>query len=142
LAAILVAILFVATAFVYDPAAKDSFRLPRLLLAETLGLASVWVLLLAALLAAGPAARPLRSLLAPATVAVISMLLAAALAAAFSSHPEAVRDGLWHFAIGAVCLVGWSLGFERAALRRLLDFLLVPAAVLALIGLFQAAGLY
>ncbi len=137
-ATFLVGCLLVGTALVFDPAARDSFRLPKLLLAETLGLASLVPLLLAARRRAGEPV-PWRS---TALLAAAPLLVAAALSAATSRHPEAVRDGLWHAAVAAACWVGWSAGLGRRRLRRLLDWLLLPAAALAGVGLLQAAGLF
>ena len=135
-AGLVVGLLLIATAVAFDAAARDSFRLPKLLLAEVLGLASLVPLWLAAL---GRAAeRPLWK--TTALLAVAPLALAAALSAVTSSHPEAAREGLWHASVGFACLIGWSSGLGGRRLRRLLDLLLLPATLLAAIALLQAAG--
>ena len=130
--------LLISTALVFDPAARDSFRLPKLLLAEILGLASLLPLLLDALLRVEERLR----WRATALLATAPMVIAAAVSAAGSRHPEAAFDGLWHVGVGAVCLVGWSTGLGRPRLRRLLNLMLLPAALLALIGISQVAGVF
>lgn len=135
-AGLVVGLLLIATAVAFDAAARDSFRLPKLLLAEVLGLASLVPLWLAAL---GRAAERPRWK-TTALLAVAPLALAAALSAVTSSHPEAAREGLWHASVGFACLIGWSSSLGGRRLRRLLDLLLLPATLLAAIALLQAAG--
>lgn len=136
LSGLIVGLLLIATAVAFDSAASDSFRLPKLLLAETLGLASLVPLWLCAL---GRAAERPRWT-STALLAATPLWIAAALSAAASRHPEAAHDGLWHASVALACLVGWSTALGRRRLRRLLDLMLLPAALLAVIGLLQAAG--
>ncbi|HXT52496.1 MAG TPA: O-antigen ligase family protein [Thermoanaerobaculia bacterium] len=123
--------------FVVVPVALDSFRLPQRLIAELLALASLVALALAPPRPSAPAL--LRS---PALRAVAPLLLVAVASLATTAHGAHVRDALADLAIGAVVLVGWSLVLEPTALRRLLDAALVPAAVLALLGILQLHHLY
>ncbi len=130
--------LLIVTAVVFDSAARDSFRLPKLWIAEALGLASLVPLWLGALRRDGEAPQRWPTAL----LVAAPLLLAATLSALTSRHPEAVGDGLWHASVGLACLVGWSAGLGGRRLRRLLDLLLFPAALLAAIALMQAAGTF
>jgi len=122
------------------PAAKESFRLPKLLAGEWLGLASL--LPLAFRLHGVERARWRDLLGVRALVAVVPLLLLATLGLATSRHPLHLREALADLWIGAACLVGWSVGLSRPRLLRLLAGLLVPAALLALVGILQFHGLY
>jgi O-antigen ligase len=53
-----------------------------------------------------------------------------------------VREGLADLWIGAASLVGWSLALEPRRLERLLLGLLVPATLLAVLGILQFHGIY
>lgn len=117
------------------PTAVDSFRLPKLLAAETLGLVSL--ALLAGRLRALPAIEPRRLWRSPAFLAVAPLLAVAALGLAATAHPEHVRAALASFAIGAACLVGWSLGLGAAERRRFATAAAVPGTLLALIAVLQ-----
>ena len=123
--------LVIVSAFLMVPA-KESFRLPKLLVAEWLGLASVlclaWNLRSAHL-------RDIWRL--PAVRAVLPALLVATAGIWTTAHPLQVREALFDLWIGAACLVGWSAGFERGRLERLLRGLIWPAAALALVGVLQ-----
>lgn len=120
-------------------AGKESFRLPKLMVAEWLGLASVLCL-----------AWNLRDSKAgfrdawrlPAVRAVLPILLMATAGLWTSAHPLHVRDALFDLWIGAACLVGWSAGLERERQERLLRGLIWPASALALIGILQFHGLW
>ena len=111
---------------------KESFRLPKLLVGEWLGLASV--LCLAWNLRAADLRNAWRL---PAVQAVLPALLVATAGIWTTAHPLQVREALFDLWIGAVCLVGWSAGLERERLERLLRGLIWPAAVLALVGILQ-----
>ncbi|HEX3131019.1 MAG TPA: O-antigen ligase family protein [Thermoanaerobaculia bacterium] len=115
-------------------AGKESFRLPKLMVAEWLGLASVlclaWNL---RNVEAGP--RELWRL--PAVRVLLPILVIATAGIWTTGHPLQVRDALFDLWIGAACLVGWSAGLERVRQERLLRGLLWPAALLALIGILQ-----
>jgi O-antigen ligase len=120
--------------------AKEAFRLPKLLASEWLGLASLL-----------PLAFRLRSVdrvgfrdlgRVPALLAVAPLVAVATLGLAVSRHPFHLHEALVDLWIGAACLVGWSAGLSRERLARLLTGLLVPATLLALLGILQFHGLY
>src|SRR5215210_5325850 len=115
-------------------AGKESFRLPKLMAAEWLGLASVLCL---AWNLRGSRAELRDIWRLPAVRAVLPILLVATAGLWTSAHPLHVRDALFDLWIGAACLVGWSAGRERERQERLLRGLLWPAAVLALVGILQ-----
>ena len=123
----------------FVPSAKDPFRLPKLMLAEWLAIASLvplaWVLRRVEVvrwrdLWRQPAIRALLPLLAVATAGL-----------ATSAHPLHVREALADLWIGAACLVGWSAALPARRLERVLVGLLLPAAALAVIGILQFHGL-
>ena len=118
-------------------AAKESFRLPKLMVAEWLGLASV--LCLAWNLRAADLRGAWRL---PAVRAVLPAMLVATVGMWTTAHPLHVREALFDLWIGAACLVGWSAGFERERLERLLRGLIWTAAVLALVGILQFHGIW
>lgn len=118
-------------------AGKESFRLPKLMVAEWLGLASV--LCLAWNFRAGSLRDAWRL---PAVRAVLPSLLVATAGMWTTVHPLHVREALFDLWIGAACLVGWSAGFERERLERLLRGLIWTAAVLALVGILQFHGIW
>ncbi len=121
------------------PTAKDSFRLPKLVTSEWLGLASLL-----------PLAWNLRggrwrwgSLLRPgAFAAVAPLVVVGVLSLAATAHPEHAWRALPSLVIGAACLVGWALGASRATLERALSLLAIPAGLLALLAVLQFHGLY
>ncbi|MES1243136.1 MAG: O-antigen ligase family protein [Acidobacteriota bacterium] len=115
-------------------AGKESFRLPKLMVAEWLGLASV--LCLAWNLRDSDAG--LRNAWRlPAVRALVPILAVATAGMWTTAHPLQVRDALFDLWIGAACLAGWSAGLGRARQERLLRGLLWPAAALALVGILQ-----
>jgi uncharacterized membrane protein YgcG len=118
--------------------AKDSFRLPKLMLAEWLALASlvplVWGLRRVEAVRWGdlwrqPAVRALLPLLAVATLGLLT-----------SDHPHHVRQALADLWIGAACLAGWSAALPEGRLARLLGGLLWPGVALAALGGLQFCG--
>lgn len=118
--------------------AKDSFRLPKLLFSELFALLAL--VLLAAFLRF-PERIDFGALWRrPVVRASLPLIGAALLGLVFSRHHLYVLDGLWSFAIGMACLLGWSLALPAQRLRRLLGRLLVPAILLAGLGLAQALG--
>jgi O-antigen ligase len=119
------------------PTAIDVFRLPKLLAAELLGLLSLVVLALR--LRDVPRA-PGRVWRSPALLAILPLLLVASLGLVGSDHREHVWRALASFWIGAACLVGWSLGFACAELRRYLAGVVAPASLLAALGILQYHG--
>jgi O-antigen ligase len=119
--------------------AKESFRLPKLLLSEWLGLASLLPLALGLGRVAEVRWGDLRQVRALAAVA--PLLAVATLSLATTSHPAHVREALADLWIGAACLVGWSLGLSRWRLERLFAVFLGPAAALAFLGILQLHGI-
>lgn len=120
--------------------AKEAFRLPKLLLSEWLGLASL--LPLAFRLRAVDEVRPRDLWRLPALAALLPLLAVATLGLATSRHPFHLHEALADLWIGAACLVGWSAGLSRERMERLFALLLVPASLLALLGILQFHGLY
>lgn len=126
-----------AVALLFDPAARESFRLPKALAAELLALVSLLALALAGRFA------PDRALARhPALRAALPLALAAALAALLSSHAAHVTRALPGLAVALATLVGWSAGFSAGRRRRLLEATVAPAVVLAAIGVLQFHGLF
>ena len=120
-------------------AAKDSFRLPKLMVSE-------WLALLSLLFLAWQIRRVERVRLAdlwrlPALRAILPFLLVATLGSLATDHPFHVREALADLWIGAACLVGWSVGLPPGRLERLLQGLLWPASGLALLGILQFHGI-
>jgi O-antigen ligase len=122
----------------FSPSAKESFRLPKLMIAEWLGLASLVPLAWALRRVETVRWRDLWDL--PALRAALPLAAVATLGLATSSHPLHVRQALADLWIGAACLVGWSAALPAARLERLLGGLLWPAAVLAGLGILQFHG--
>jgi O-antigen ligase len=136
--------LFLLTPLLVLSSAQESFRLPKLMAAEWLGLASLLALCF--------------RLRAVATVCWADLVRAPALRAAAPlvlvalaggvgvfggvRHPLHLHQALADLAIGAACLMGWSLGIESERLLRLLGGLLWPAAILALFAILQFHGVY
>lgn len=121
-------------------AAKDNFRQPKLLLSGLLGLAS--------LLALAWGVRRLERIdlaaffRAPVVRALLPCLVVATAGLAWTRHPVYVKEGLTDLWIGAACLAGWALAVPAQRLGRLLSGLLVPAGLLAVLGLLQAHQLW
>lgn len=122
------------------PAAKESFRLPKLLLSETLGLVSL--LLLAVRLRSVGRIELRRVLRHPAMVAVLPLLLVATAGLLTSAYPLHVRQALASLWIAAACLVGWTFALRPGEHRRILAALALPAVVLCLIALGQFHELF
>ena len=126
--------------FLVWPTLGDAFELPKLVVSEWLGLASLLVL---AWWVQGVERVTLRTLWAtPALAAVVPFLVVATLSLATTAHPAHVRAALPDLWIGAACLVGWSVGLSARHQRRVLLALLVPASVLALFAVLQFHDLY
>jgi O-antigen ligase len=141
LAVAVLAILIVAVPLVFVPSARDSFRLPKLLLAEWLGLLSL--LLLSWRRGGEGALAVVRKLVStPAFLAVAPLVLVATLGLAVTAHPEHVRRALPALWIGAACLVGWAAGFEPAKLERLVHWGTLPAVLLGVLAILQFHGLF
>ncbi|HYL04888.1 MAG TPA: hypothetical protein VE075_02550 [Thermoanaerobaculia bacterium] len=131
--------LILVTPLYFTPSAKDAFRLPKLMLAEWLALASL-VPLAWTLRRVEPVDwRGLWGL--PALRAALPLAAVATVGLAFTGHPLHVREALADLWIGAACLVGWSAALPAGRLERLLGALLWPAVALAAIGILQFHGL-
>lgn len=113
---------------------KESFRLPKLMVAEWIGLASV-LCLVWALRGSGFVFQDAWRL--PAVRAVLPILAVATAGIWTTSHPLQVRDALFDLWIGAACLIGWSTALEHKRQERLLRGLLWPSTALALVGILQ-----
>jgi O-antigen ligase len=120
------------------PTAKDAFRLPKAMTSECLALLSL--LPLAGGWRPGNEGKPHGW---PAVLLAVAPLVAIALfSLATTAHPEAARRALPSLVIGAACLVVWSLGLARSDLERALGAGLLPASLLALLGVLQFHGLF
>jgi O-antigen ligase len=131
-------LLVLAVPLVMLPGALDAFTLPKLVVAQILGLLSL--ALLAPLVVAGAAARPglVRTLL----LALGPMLLLATLGWAVTDHPLHVRRAVAELWVGAACLAGWALALPAAGLLRLMRWLTIPAVALASVAILQVHGLF
>lgn len=131
-------LVIVVTPFVFDPASRDAFRLPKALFAQTAILASLFLL---ALGWRDPEVyrRLLRS---EALRAVGPLVLFGTAISLLSRHPEHVHRALVGFWIGFAALWGWSVGFRRGQLARALDWMTWPAALLAAVAILQFHDLF
>lgn len=121
----------------FIPNGKEAFRLPKLMAAEWLGIASLLPLAWNARWTSG------RSLLRrPVVRAAVPLVLAAGAGLLFTRYPALLRSAGFDLAVGAACLIGWSLGLSRVRQERLLAGLAIPAGLLALFGILQAHNLY
>ncbi len=133
-------LLVLVTPLLISPTAKEAFRLLK-------GMASGW-LALASLLFFAWEVRKAGTVRwtdlwsRPAVRIVLPVLLVATVSLATSAHPLHVREGLADLWIGGAALVGWSIAMERRRLERFLLGLLVPATLLALVGILQFHGIY
>jgi O-antigen ligase len=160
-AALTVTLLLVMTPLLVMPDLKESFRLVQGLATGWLGLASLaiasWSLREPAAAAAArrvgattrDAAGSMRADDAvsmawiwrrPAVRALVPLSLVVAAGGLFTAHPAHFHAAFADFAIGVVCLVGWSLAFDAATLRRLLVWTIPAGVLVALLGLDQFAG--
>lgn len=124
---------------VFSSRLQESFRLPKLLVAELLALGSL--VALAWRLSSHESVDVRRFWRRPAVLASVPMVLVATLGLLTSPHPLHVRATLGSMWIGVACLVGWSLALRARELRQLLVGLLVPASLVALLGVLQFHGL-
>lgn len=139
LAALALWALVLVTPLYFSPAAKDPFRLPKLMLAEWLAIASLvplaWMLRRVETVRWGDLWRQ------PAIRAALPLAAVATAGLAVTAHPLHVREALTDLWIGAACLVGWSTALPAGRLERLLGGLLWPAVALAAVGILQFHGL-
>ena len=133
-------LLILVTPLLVFPTAKEAFRLPKLMASGWLALASLlffsWELRKVGTIRLAEVWRR------PAVRAVLPMLLVATASLFATHHPLHVKEGLADLWIGAAALVGWSLALEPRRMERLLLGLLVPAALLALLGILQFHQIY
>jgi O-antigen ligase len=133
-------LLILVTPLLVFPTAKEAFRLPKLMASGWLALASLlffaWELRNAGTIRLAEVWRR------PAIRAVLPMLLVATASLFATDHPLHVKEGLADLWIGAAALIGWSLALETRRMERLLLGLLIPAALLALLGILQFHGIY
>ncbi len=133
-------LLFMLLPVACAPAAHESFRLPKLLIAESLALASL-VFLTLRLRSVGRI--DWRAVLRqPVLWAALPMLAVATSGLLTSDHDLHVRDGLASLWIGTACLIGWSLALDAGEHRRLLDGLILPAVVLSVLAILQFHRLF
>jgi O-antigen ligase len=140
LAAWTVGLLLFLPPFLVSASLQESFRLPKLLVSEGLGLLSL--LFLSWRLRQVERVRPADLGHSPAVRAVLPLLVVATAGIWTTDHPHHLRQALADLWIGAACLVGWSLGLTSRRLQRLLAWLLAPAAALALLGILQYHKLF
>jgi O-antigen ligase len=118
-----------------SPTGKEAFRLPKAMASGWLALASLlffaWEVRRAGTIRWGDLWRR------PAVRAILPLLAVATASFAASLHPLHTREGLADLWIGAAAVIGWSLALEPRRLERLLAGLLIPASLLALLGILQ-----
>lgn len=133
-------LLILVTPLLISPAAKEAFRLLKDMASGWLALASLFFFAWEVRKAGTIRWTDLWG--RPAVRAVLPILVVATASFAASSHPLHVREGLADLWIGAAALVGWSLALEPRQLERLLLGLLLPASLLALLGIVQFHGIF
>ncbi len=131
-------LLFLLVPIAYSRTAHESFRLPKLLLSETLGLASL--VLLALRLRSVERIDWRAFFRQPVVLAVLPMLAVASLGLVTSEHSGHVREALVSLWIGGACLVGWSLALSEEEHFKLLRGLILPAVVLSVAAILQFHG--
>jgi O-antigen ligase len=137
----LVWVMVLAVPFLISATGQDPFRLPKLVIGEWIGLASL-VPLAFRLRSAGEISMD-RILRWPALAALVPLLAVASAGLVWSAHPRSVATALADLAIGVVLVVGWSAGLAPHRLRRLtIGALVVPAPILALLAGLQAHGVH
>jgi O-antigen ligase len=129
-------LLIVVVPLVLFPSAKESFRVPKLMVADWLGLASL-LGFAAGLWRQGRWRDAWKS---SALRALVPLLVVAGLGGFVTAHIAHFREAIIDLAIGCACLAGWSLALASDQLARFLRLLLWPASILALIGILQAHG--
>ncbi|MBZ0112934.1 MAG: O-antigen ligase family protein [Thermoanaerobaculia bacterium] len=133
------ALLVLTVPLLVVPQRVDAFALPKLMLAESLGLLSLVFLALGYLTGGWSIDRTqLRRLL----LLTLPIGIWVAVGVLGSSHPHQARNAGLDFAIGLACLWGWCLAFDGSRLRRLLDLTLWPGLVVAVLGALQFHHLY
>lgn len=126
------------TPLLFDAASRDSFRLPKAIFFGLAALASFFFLSLGW----RDSSAWRRLLRAPALVALAPLVVVGTLVSLASPHPEHVARGLVGLWLGGAAVWLWSAEFSRRELDRAFDWLLVSAALLALVGVLQFHDLY
>lgn len=133
-------LLVLAAPFVYTTAIRDGFRLPKLVLCESLTLLSL--LLLAALVCRSGGINWRATLRLPAFIALAPLTSVVATGLLTSPHQLHLRPALFSFVVGVAAILGWSAMFDFSTHRRLIGALAVPAVIMAAIGALQYHNLF
>lgn len=131
-----------AAPFAVSVTADATFRLPKLLVAEWLGLASLAAYALAAAVAPSSPGAGVPWWRQRAFLALAPLLLVATAGLATTAAPAHVGQGLIDLWIGGACLVGWSLALGSERLGRLVRALALPGSLMALLGVLQFHGVF
>lgn len=134
--------LVLAAPFAVAVAADDAFRLPKLLLAEWLGLASLLAYSLALAVRPDVRAQAPPWWRHPAFLATAPVLAVAGLGLVTGDHPAHTRQALADLWIAGACLVGWSLALPAERLGRFLRGTVVPAGLMSLLAVLQFHDLF
>lgn len=121
---------------VFSPTAADNFRLPKLLLSELLALSCLMALLWR--LSSVERVDWRAVLRQPIVLAVLPILLAAGASVLMTEHPLHGRQALISLVIGALFLIGASLGLRRGEATGMLRGLVFMGATLAALAVVQA----
>jgi O-antigen ligase len=133
-------LLILVTPLLVFPTAKEAFRLPKLMASGWLALASL--LFFAWGVRNAGAIRLADLWRRPAVRSILPILIVATASLVATDHLLHVKEGLADLWIGAAALIGWSLALEPRRMERLLLGMLIPAALLALLGILQFHGIY
>ena len=131
-------LLLLLPALTFSSGARETFRLPKLLVSELLALVT-WLYLATRLWKVQTV--DWRALWRhPALHVMGPLLLVASLTWLTSDHRHHVGQGLLSLWIGGLSVVFWSLGWRGRELARTLQLLVVPGVALSLLGLMQHYG--
>ena len=126
-------------ALAFSSSARDTFRLPKLLISELLVL--VTLVYLATRLWKVERIDWRALMRHPAVQLMLPMLLVAGLTWFSSVHRQHVSQGLTSLAIAGGALIVWSLGWRPKEMLNGLRLLMVPAVLLSVLGLLQHYGI-
>ena len=134
---------FLLVPLFFLPGLRDAFRMPKLLLAGVFGLASLLAL------AWEQRAQPPRGfrsprefLRHPAVLAVLPFLAVAGASLLWTPHLAHAKQAFFDCAIGAACLLGWSLALPSERIERWLASLLWGGALLSIFAILQYFDLW
>jgi len=125
---------------VYTNSIRDGFRLPKLVLCESLTLLSFLLLLVSACSSNGIDWH--KAVRRPAFVAFAPLTGVVALGLLTSTHQLHLRPALFSFVIGIAAILIWSAGFDFATHRKLLLATVVPGVILAVVAILQFHEIY